>query len=313
MNLHLTFKKYITHQHPFENDYEGKVITTLIESRKNNKGASKTILYVHGFSDYFFQTHFMDYFNQHNINFFAIDLRKCGRSLLPHQHPNYCRSFREYFPEMDYAIEFIYNENANTQLFLLGHSTGGLLVSYYAKFGLHRKKVSGVILNSPFFDFNVPFYKKPFIGMMAKSKYQKDAFASIEGLPDIYGRSLHKDFEGEWEYSKDLKPILPFSAYCAWILAVLHIQNIIQEEPNMGDLPILLMHSDLSGNPNKMTTHTTISDVVLNVKDMTRVGNKLSNNVKEVIIDKGLHDLFLSKKEVREKALKEVVDFIQNV
>ncbi|WP_010252233.1 alpha/beta hydrolase [Myroides injenensis] len=313
MNLHLTFNKYITHQHPFENDYEGKVVTTLIESRSNKQEVTKTILYVHGFSDYFFQTHIMDYFTQHNINFFAVDLRKCGRSLLPHQHPNYCKSFREYFPDLDYAIEFIYKENPNTQLFLLGHSTGGLLVTYYAKFGLHRKKVDGVVLNSPFLDFNIPFYKKPFIGMMAKNKYQKDDFASIEGLSDIYGRSLHKDFEGEWEFNKDLKPILPFSAYCAWILAVLHVQSIIQEEPNMGDLPILLMHSDVSGNPNKTTSLTAMSDVVLNVKDMTRVGKKLSNNVKEVIINKGLHDLFLSKKEIRDKALKKVVDFIYSV
>ncbi|MTG98350.1 alpha/beta hydrolase [Myroides albus] len=311
MNLHLTYKEYITHQHPFENDYEGKVITTLIESRANKKENKKVVLYIHGFSDYFFQYHMMRYINAEEINFFAVDLRKCGRSLLSHQHPNYCQSMREYFPDLNYAIEFITKQNSNTEIYMMGHSTGGLLVSYYAKFGLLRNRIKGIVLNSPFLDFNLPFYVKPFITTVAKSKSSKDAYACMESLPPIYGESLHRNYNGEWKYSLDLKPIKPFPAFYAWILAVQHAQSLIKEDPNLGDLPILLMRSDKSGNAYRQTDITNCSDVVLNVKDMTKIGCKLSDNVEEVIVEGGVHDLVLSSEAARNFALQKIVAFVK--
>ena len=69
--------------------------------------SSKAILYVHGYVDYFFQTHMAERFVREGWNFYALDLRKYGRSLLPHQHAYYCRDLREYFPEDDLAIEQI--------------------------------------------------------------------------------------------------------------------------------------------------------------------------------------------------------------
>ncbi|CAN0234057.1 unnamed protein product, partial [Chrysoparadoxa australica] len=73
----------------FPDDYEGKVIATLIRSNENIKGR-KSILYIHGFNDYFFHPHLAEGFHNNDYNFFALELRKYGRSLLPHQHPNYC-------------------------------------------------------------------------------------------------------------------------------------------------------------------------------------------------------------------------------
>ncbi len=61
-------------------DYEGKVIATLIIS-KYNISEQLSVLYVHGFFDYFFHPHLAELFLQHKINFFALDLRKCGRSI----------------------------------------------------------------------------------------------------------------------------------------------------------------------------------------------------------------------------------------
>lgn len=41
----------------------------------------RAVLYVHGFVDYFFQTHLADAFEEHGYTFYAIDLRGYGRSL----------------------------------------------------------------------------------------------------------------------------------------------------------------------------------------------------------------------------------------
>src|SRR4026209_2579233 len=75
----------------FPNDYDGGVVATLVRlpAGEAPRGA---VLYVHGFGDYFFQRHMAERFAAEGYAFYAIDLRKYGRSLKPHQHPNFCRS-----------------------------------------------------------------------------------------------------------------------------------------------------------------------------------------------------------------------------
>ena len=59
----------------FADDYDGKVIATLVR-KKAAQATKKAVLYIHGFSDYFFQTEMAEQFNQHGYDFYALDLRK---------------------------------------------------------------------------------------------------------------------------------------------------------------------------------------------------------------------------------------------
>ena len=59
------------------------MIATLV--RRQPKPGARAMLYVHGHNDYFFQRHVADFYAGLGIGFYALDLRKCGRSLLPHQ------------------------------------------------------------------------------------------------------------------------------------------------------------------------------------------------------------------------------------
>ena len=68
--------------HP--DDYEGKVISTVVY-KKSDTPTKKAVLYVHGFCDYFFQTEMAEHFNAQGFDFYALDLRKYGRSHLAHQ------------------------------------------------------------------------------------------------------------------------------------------------------------------------------------------------------------------------------------
>jgi alpha-beta hydrolase superfamily lysophospholipase len=58
-----------------------EVIATLISSNRN-LGDRRSVLYLHGYNDYFFHTHVAEKFNENNFDFYALDLRKYGRSLL---------------------------------------------------------------------------------------------------------------------------------------------------------------------------------------------------------------------------------------
>ena len=132
-----------------EDDYDGKVIATLIR-RKSQTSATKAILYIHGFNDYFFQDQMAKRFNNEGYNFYALDLRKYGRSLLSHQKLNNVRSLLEYDEEISKALQIIKLES-NNQVILMGHSTGGLIVTNYAWNHLNSQLFHGIICNSPFF------------------------------------------------------------------------------------------------------------------------------------------------------------------
>src|SRR5688500_18270127 len=138
----------------FPPDYDGPVSATLVRLPVGDapRGA---VLYVHGFSDYFFQRHMAERFAAEGYAFYAIDLRKHGRSLKPRQHANFCKSLTEYYADISTAFEVI-----DAPVLLAGHSTGGLICSLYAHEGAARSQVQALWLNSPFFDWNLPEWRK---------------------------------------------------------------------------------------------------------------------------------------------------------
>jgi alpha-beta hydrolase superfamily lysophospholipase len=77
----------------------------------------------------FFSDHLCEQFLEHGYDFFALDLRKCGRSIIsPAQdnHRHYCHDIHEYDEEITLSIEHIIKQNNNKikKLILYGHSTG---------------------------------------------------------------------------------------------------------------------------------------------------------------------------------------------
>ena len=60
-------------------DGEGTIDATLVR-RTPPSHVEAAVIYVHGFSDYFFQTELADFFTERGFAFYALDLRKCGRS-----------------------------------------------------------------------------------------------------------------------------------------------------------------------------------------------------------------------------------------
>ncbi|MDE6499669.1 MAG: alpha/beta fold hydrolase [Rikenella sp.] len=122
----------------FPDDYDGPVVATLIRASLPPAGldTGRAVLYVHGYVDYFFQTHMAEAFVARGYRFYAVELRKYGRSMLEGQHPNFARSMYEYYPDLTESIRRIVAEGA-TEVVLLGHSTGGLLAALYADWLLY--------------------------------------------------------------------------------------------------------------------------------------------------------------------------------
>src|SRR5947208_1875902 len=112
-------------------DDEGRVVATLVTrpgGRRTRLSGDRAVLHVHGFADYFFQTGYAEWWTSRGYDFYALDLRKYGRSLRPHQTPNYVTDLREYYPDIDAAWERVTERDGHTEVVISAHSTGGLVV-----------------------------------------------------------------------------------------------------------------------------------------------------------------------------------------
>ena len=110
-------------------DYSGDVVATLVR-HLTPQSTKRAVLYVHGYNDYFFQKALGDSIVRHGYSFYALDLRKYGRSILPHQDAFELRDITEYQEELSEALR-IMREEGQTELFLLAHSTGGLITPLF--------------------------------------------------------------------------------------------------------------------------------------------------------------------------------------
>ncbi len=291
-------------------DKEGENIATLISAKSKSKG-TEAVLYFHGFIDYFFQDHLAEWFLERGHDFYALEIRKYGRSLLPHQKPNFIHDIKQYYEEIDRSIEIMLARDGNEKVLLLGHSTGGLIVASYANWGKYRDKISRIVLNSPFLELNVPSAMRimfmPLLNKMGKPlPYMRMPF----GLSKLYPMTLHKSYFGEWDFDLKYKPIEGFPVYLGWMGAVYREQRAIQKKSAI-NVPVLLLHSDRSSV--HFINHPEIfeTDIVLNVDHMRKHGPRLGKNVEMAEIPKALHDVFLSKKEVRERAFERMGEWLE--
>ncbi len=293
-------------------DYEGEVKATFIAAR-HNQGNRKAVLYIHGFIDYFFHPHLAAEFLQQDYDFFALELRKYGHSLLPHQHPNYCRKMEEYYEEIDKALDLLRQESNATTIIFLGHSTGGMLTSYYLNTGSKREWVDAMVLNSPFLELNEPSPKKQLIPFVAGFISSLFPYAKQEGaLSPVYTESLHKNYHGEWDFNLDWKPLYGYAAYFSWVKAVTDVQSWLYKHSNI-TIPILLMYSDKSFKPKTYTEETQRADTVLNVSHIAERGMGLGKKVSTTVIKDGMHDLFLSSPSVRKDAFKKMFEWLNTL
>ncbi len=293
----------------FPPDSEGPVIATLVRRRAATP-AGRAVLYIHGFVDYFFQTHLAEAFNAHGYHFYALDLRKCGRSLLPGQTPNFCTDLPEYYAELDAAIALIFNEEDHPWFLLNGHSTGGLIAALYAHEGRWRERIKALFLNSPFFAFHLPWHRVGPARLFAGLGRWYPRLAANGSVSPFYAHSLHRNYRGEWQFNLAWKPLEGFPAYAGWMRAVMRGQHRLQAGLAI-PCPVLIMHSTRSVLLPRWDERLLRADAVLNVAHMRRYGPGLGPRVTLLAIEGGLHDLTLSAAPVRARVFAELFTWLE--
>ncbi len=287
-------------------DDEGEVVATLVH-RPAERSTGRAVLHVHGFCDYFFQTVAADFWVRNGYDFYALDLRKYGRSLRTHQTPNYVADLRTYYEELDLAYHRITQEHDH--VVFSAHSTGGLTVPLW----LHDRghQAAGVFLNSPWIDMHGDTFTRllalPVIHRLGRFQPMRLIPRDVTG---VYSRGLHRDFSGEWDFDLAWKPEASFPVYAGWIRAVRLAQARIERGLDVNG-PVLLVSSDRSSHPLlDEDPDVRCTDVVLDVERMRRRAPQLSRHVTIAQVPGALHDVTLSPEPARTKVFDEVQRFL---
>ncbi|GEP40428.1 alpha/beta hydrolase [Nocardioides psychrotolerans] len=289
-------------------DGEGDAAAVLVRRTTVAEVVEGAVLYVHGFSDYFFQTELADFFAERGQAFFALDLRKCGRARSAGQTAHYASDLEHYDAELEQALALISSAHPGAPVIVVAHSTGGLITPLW----LDRRRragrvapVVGLVLNSPWFDLQgKPVMRGPFtqaLRVLARVQPLRD----LDLSDTVYGNSLHISGSGEWDYDVALKPLAGFPVTVGWLNAVRRGHARLHRGLDVG-VPSLVLRSDKTHYSREHTDASDRSDTVLDVRQVARWAGCLGGRTTVVPIPDARHDVFLSLAEPRRLAYETV-------
>jgi alpha-beta hydrolase superfamily lysophospholipase len=281
-------------------------IAAVLTRREPGDGdvARGAVLYVHGFSDYFFQTELADFFAGLGLAFYALDVRKSGRARRPGQTAHYVSDLIRYDDELGRALTIVAGAHPGLPVIVLAHSTGGLIVPLW----LDRRRaagrvapVTGLVLNSPWFDLQGNAVVRGPLTQVLRVLARVRPYRALTGPPGVYGQTLHVSGTGEWDFDTVLKPLDGFPVTIGWINAVRRGQAELHRGLDIG-VPSLILRSDRSDFSREYTPVSDRSDTVLDVAQIARWAGCLGGETTVVPIEGARHDVFLSLAEPRAHA-----------
>ena len=303
-------------------DGEGTVVATVVKYAPPGADSADftrrpAVLWIHGMSDYFFQEHVARVVHEAGYAFYAVDLRKCGRSRREGQRWHHVADLSLYDVDLDATAALILDAGHPT-LSPLAHSTGGLVAALWLD-GLRERdpdmhaKIPGAVLNSPWLDLQYPRMQRAVVKLAAKvmARRAPDRLTPDKGLGG-YGQSIYKGAKGDWAFDVTLKPVEGHVKSWSWLNAVLVAQRRLHRGIEVG-VPCLVLHSDRSAVNADWSPSLDTADAVLDVEQIARRTRCLGSGARHRAIPGARHDVFLSKEHARAQALSETILFFDSV
>lgn len=306
-------------------DDQGPVVATLVRALPapsswwdRLRGARRPlenvdVLYVHGWSDYFFQKRLARFWTSRGARFFALDLRKYGRSLREGQTPGYITDLRTYDEDIAAALDGMGRgddgEHSTRKLVLLGHSTGGLTLSLWAS--RHPDAADAVILNSPWLEFQFASVRSAIAPMVELTARLRPLEVAPQVDLGFYTRAQQEvvDPDDPMEVNLKWRPVQTMAVYAGWLSAILSGHNTVAAGLSIS-APVCVLLSARSATPTRWSDELTRADSVLVVDDIARASLKLGSTVTVERVDGALHDIFLSRHDAREDAYHRLATWV---
>lgn len=264
------------------------------------------VLYVHGWSDYFFQTEVANFWTDRGARFFALDLRRYGRSLREGQTPGYIADLADYDRELNLAIDVIHGSqrerSTRRKLVLLGHSTGGLVLSLWCD--RNPNIADALILNSPWLEFQLTARGRQIIAPLVHFSARHIPVETTRQLDYGFYWRAQQEVGPKYELANvnlDWRPAVAHAVHSRWLSAILLGHQRVHEGLGI-KIPVCVLLSARTTFPVRWNEELTRSDSVLEVDVIAESALHLGSSVTVERIDGALHDIFLSAPDVRAEA-----------
>ncbi len=288
-------------------DEPDDVVATLVRRLPRGLFRDRTladvdVLYVHGWSDYFFQRRLGRFWTRRGARFYALDLRRYGRSLRPGQHLGYIQDLRTYDEDIAAALSAM-RPSPRRRLVLVGHSTGGLVLSLWA--ARNPGAAAALILNSPWLEFQLGGIGRaaiaPALELGARLRPRDPVIPAID---------LGFYWRAQQESADPVDPLEPNPLWrpheaapptMGWLDAVLDGHREVARGLGIA-VPVCVLLSSRSAMPRRWSDTLAEADTVLAVDEVAKAALNLGSSVTIERIDGALHDVFLSRRAAREEA-----------
>ncbi len=285
----------------YSGEPEGSLCATLV--RRNPPQRRRAILYLHGWNDYFFQSHLAEEMTSMGYDFHALDLRRYGRSLRQGQLAGFVTDLSGYHVEIDEAVRIIEDEG-HDELVLMGHSTGGLIAALWAN--EHPGTIQSLVLNAPWLELQgYPAVRPALLPMFSAARTLSPTAVLPLTETGFYRRSISSSEDGDWDYDLNLKGNKAFSVRVGWLAAIMQGHAKVAAGLTI-DAPVEVLLSDRSDFRRKWSEELRSADIVLDVETLASRAANLGRHVTLVRIEGGMHDLALSDEPARSRYFEEI-------
>lgn len=300
-------------------DDEGEVVATLVRYAPRPSGrwwrAAELsaalrprrfdVLYLHGWSDYFFQADLARFWHGLGAQFYALDLRKYGRSLRDHQTAGYVTDVETYDEDLAAALAVIEGAGGGRRsLVLTGHSAGGLVAALWAH--RHPGRLAGLVLNAPWLEIPGSTFLRSISTPLLEQLARHQPRAPLPQVdPGHYSRTISAATGGEWTVDERWRPKPSMPVRPGWLLAMLTGHARVASGLAI-DAPILVLLSDRTVISRTWTEDMRASDIVVDVHLVARRALELGPVVTVARVAGAVHDVVLSPRPVRERAYAEM-------
>lgn len=273
-------------------------------------------LHVHGYNDYFFQAHLARAVAAAGLEFFAVDLRRAGRSLLRADHDrlpaHYATSLREPGADLSAAARAVRALAPGLPLVVHAHSTGGLTAALWAHAVRDDPgtRPDVLVLDSPFLDLAGSWLQRAARTSVLEVLGRRRPTAVVSTAPSMYATYQHVSSGGRWDFDTELKRPAGQPVRAAWLRGVRRAQVRLARGLQVS-CPVLVARSAASGPDSPANPHLDGQDTVLDVARIATLAPRVGARVTELVVDGGVHDLTLSAEGPRVRYLDQMLDWVR--
>jgi len=267
-----------------------------LDNKTNLKGtfwevnnAKGWVLWIHGFAEHRLRyDEFANYLNQNQINFFCFDLRGHGDSS---GKRGLILDFNDYLDDVDAAIKEL--SKKTKEIFLAGHSMGGLILGRFLETRNPNVKIKSAIFSCPFMGLGVPVpaWKRKLAELLS------GPFPGLSLPSGLDPKDLSHDENIVNAYIND--PKIFKNATARWFVECLKNHELVIQEAKKIQVPTQVMQglADKVVQPSKTKEfydHLTVSDK------------------KWIGYDGLYHEILNEKQPERKKVYEDVLTWVKN-